>query len=173
MRRCFRHDWPLHFVLLLTNWLPDNTVFLRIRGALARHFLGSCGPNLRLGRNITFYNPSKIHLGRDVYIAIGTWFMAGGEITVGDEVLFGPYCVLVSSSHQRKGRSFRFGAPERLPIQIASGSWLAAHVTVTGGTSIGEGSLVAANSVVTKDVPPDRVVAGLPARELRSFPDSD
>jgi hypothetical protein len=59
----------LHFVLLVTNWLPDNVVFLRFRGFLAGFFLNGSCKNLRLGRNVTFYNPSKIFISDNVYIA--------------------------------------------------------------------------------------------------------
>lgn len=111
LQRLIRHDWPVHFFLLLTNWLPDNTVFLRLRGLLISPFLGACGRNLRLGRNVTLYNPSRIYFGNDVYAAFGCWFMAGGNIRVEDEVLLGPYCVIASSTHSRASGSFRFAPP--------------------------------------------------------------
>jgi acetyltransferase-like isoleucine patch superfamily enzyme len=169
LHRLLRYDWPAHFVLLLTNWLPDNVPFLGLRGALLRPFLGSCGRNLRVGRNVTFYNPSELRLGRDVYIACGTWFMAGAAIEVGDEVLFGPYCVIVSSEHGREGRSFRFGKGRTAPIIIGNGCWLAAHVTVTAGVTIGSGCLVAAGAVASSSVPDDTMAGGVPARVIRSL----
>lgn len=169
LKRLLRYDWPLHFVLLLTNWLPDNVIFLRLRGGLARLFLGCCGRNLRLGRNVTFYNPAAIQLGRDVYVAQGTWFMAGETITVGDEVLFGPYCVVVSSNHSRVNGSFRFGPAMREPIKIGRGCWFGAHVTVTAGSSVGDGVLVAANSVVAGVIPGGHLAAGLPARVIKAL----
>lgn len=162
--RLLLHDLPLHIVLILTNWLPDNTPFLRLRGTLARPFFNSCGRNLRLGRNVTFYNPSQIQLGNDIYIAQGGWFMAGGRIEIDSEVMFGPYCVIVSSDHTRQNRSFRFGPPSLAPVRIGAGSWLAAHVTVTAGSSIGSGTLVAANSVVRGHIPCGVIAAGAPAR---------
>jgi maltose O-acetyltransferase len=166
--RLLRYDLPLHFALLFTNWLPDNVLFLRFRGALVRPFLGRCGSNLRLGRNVTFYNPSRISIGQDVYVAQGTWFMAGDMIEVGNEVLFGPYCVIVSSNHTRKNRSFRYGSSQHEPINIGDGSWLAAHVTVTAGSTIGAGCLIGANSVVRGSIPDDAIAAGTPAKVLRS-----
>lgn len=169
--RNLRYDWPLHFVLLLTNWLPDNVLFLRLRGWLARPFLGSCGANFRLGRNNTFYNPAAIHIGRDVYIAHGCWFMGGAQIQVGDEVLFGPYCVVVSSNHTRLDGSFRYGEPDKLPISIGRGCWVAAHVTITGGSRIGDGALIAAGAVVAGEFPPDAMIGGVPARVLKGVED--
>ena len=165
--RLLRYDWPLHFVLLLTNWLPDNVIFLQLRGALARLFLGSCGQNLRLGRNITFYNPSKITFGKDVYVAYGCWFMAGAQIAIGDEVLIGPYCVIVSSNHQQEGSSFRFGNSTQKPIQIGFGSWLGSHVTVTAGTIVGRSCQVAANAVLTDEYPDNVLLGGVPARIIK------
>ena len=167
--RNLRYDWPLHFVLFSTNWLPDNVIFLRLRGTLSRPFLGSCGTNLRLGRCITFYNPASIHIGRDTYIAHGCWFLAGGQIKVGNEVMFGPYCVVVSSNHTRLNGSFRFGQPEKLPISIGCGSWVASHVSITAGSNIGKGVLVAAGAVVTGEIPPNMVIGGVPARVLEEI----
>lgn len=168
-QRLLRYDWPLHFILFLTNLLPDNVAILRLRGALARHFLGSCGPNLRIGRNITFYNPSNIHLGRDIYIAYGCWLNAGEKIIVEDEVIFGPYCVVSSTNHTRLRGSFRYGPPKLSPIKIGHGSWLAAHVTVTAGSDIGHGSCIAAGAVVTGKIPPGVLAGGIPARVIKEI----
>lgn len=169
--RLVRYDLPLHFVLVFTNWLPDNVIFLRLRGWLASHFLGECGRNLRLGRSITFYNPLQMKLGNDIYIAYGCWFMAGEVIRIEDEVIFGPYCVTVASDHTRHDLSFRYGSPIRKPIRIGRGTWVAAHVTLTAGTDIGSGSLIAANSVVRGQVPANVLAAGQPARIIRDYGD--
>lgn len=169
--RLCRYDWPLHFVLLLTNWLPDNVACLRLRGGLARRFLGACGTNLWLGRNITFYNPSGTVFGSNIYVAYGCWFMAGERITVEDEVIFGPYCVIVSSNHTRSAFSFRFGKPQQLPIRVGRGTWVAAHVTLTAGSSVGSGSLIGANSVVRGEIPDNVLAAGVPARVMKKYGD--
>jgi acetyltransferase-like isoleucine patch superfamily enzyme len=165
--RLIRYDFPLHFVLKLTNWLPDNVKFIRLRGKLARPFFKSCGARLGLGRNITFYDPSNIDIGNDVYIAYGCWFNGSGGISIGDEVLFGPYGVIVTSNHTLLNKSYRFGLPTKAPISIAKGAWIAAHVTILAGTEIEEGALVAANSLVNKKVEELTVVGGVPAKKIR------
>jgi len=167
--RLVRYDWPMHFVLLLTNWLPDNVIFLRLRGWLASHFLGSCGKNLRLGRNITFYNPSQISIGSDVYVAYGCWFMADEQIVLEDEVILGPYCVVVSAEHGRDNNSFRHGKHKAIPTGIRRGVWLGSHVTITAGAMVGEGALIAANAVVTGEIPPNVLAAGQPATVVKHF----
>lgn len=159
-------DWPLHLVLLITNWLPDNVPFLRLRGWLARPFLGRCGPGLRLGRNVVLYNPSQLFIGDDVYLAYGTWIAAVAPIHIESQVLVGPYCVLASSDHVRTGASFATPSMRSAPIRVGSGSWLASHVVITAGVTVGPSSLAGAGAVLTKDVPPGATVGGVPARNL-------
>jgi maltose O-acetyltransferase len=171
--RLLRHDWPAHFILLFLNWLPDNVPFLALRGACLRPFLGSCGNRLRIGRNVSFYNPSQVFLGNDVYIAYGCWFMAGEAIRVGNEVIFGPYGVVVSSEHIWDCGSFRHGQPKQAPISIGDGCWLAAGVTVTAGVTLGRGCLAAAGAVVTISFPAGDVIGGIPAKRIKSHPTAD
>lgn len=165
LHRLLRYDLPLHFVLALTNLLPDNTPFLMLRGRLVGLFLGSCGDDLQLGRNVVFYNPSQIHLGKHVYLAYGCVLLAIDEISLGDEVMLGPYVVISSGNHQRLAGSYRFGEAETLPIEIGAGTWVGAQVTVMPGASIGHGSLIASNAAVTRGVyPPNAFIAGVPAQ---------
>ncbi len=167
--RLVRYDWPLHFLLMFTNWMPDNIFILRFRGAIVRPFFKKCGKNLLLGRNVTFYNCSNISIGTNVAIAIGNWFMASNSITLEDEVTIGPYCVFVDATHSRgETGSFRFGKDSNAPIVIGNGTWIAAHVVISAGVSVGCKSLIVANAVVIKSVPEWAIVAGNPAKVLRS-----
>ena len=168
-KRLLRHDLPLHFVLLFTNWLPDNVFFIRLRGRLASPFFKSCGERLGIGRNVTFYNPSKISIGHDVYIAQGCWFSANESITIEDEVLFGPYNIIASSNHTHFKGSFRFGAPQKKPITFKKGCWMGGHCTSTAGSVIGEGTVVSANSVVKGVLDHHAIYAGHPALLIRKI----
>lgn len=164
-----RYSLPLHFVLFLTNWLPDNICFLRFRGWLVHFFLRKCGTNLRVGRNVTFYNPSSIYIGNDVCIALGCWFSADEKIVIEDEVLIGPYNVFASSNHSRNGGGYRYGHPIRKPIILKKGCWIGAHCTITAGTTIGTGVCVAANSFVNKELKDNCLYAGNPAKCIKEL----
>lgn len=163
MKKNLRYLWPLHFVLLLTNWLPDNIVFIRLRGFLASFFFKKCGKNLRLGRNITFYKPYSMELGDNIYIAYGAWL--NGEVIVGSNVMFGPYCMLASSNHTFKNGSFRYGGnDDKGTIIIGSGSWVGGMCSILAGASIGKNSLLASNSVLNTSMEEGSIYGGTPAK---------
>lgn len=104
-----------------------------------------------------------------------------GPITVGDNVLFGPNCTLAAPLHplcpEQRTQTRPDGSvwqPEySRPIVIGNDCWLAANVTVCGGVTIGEGCVIAAGSVVTRDIPAHSLAAGVPCRVLRSITDQD
>jgi len=159
-----RYDWPLHLVMLLTSWFPNNVAFFYLRGMLSRPFFGSCGTNLRLGRNITFYNASSIHFGSNIYVALGGVFLALGDIIIGDEVIFGPYVVLSAANHTKYQGSYRYGPVTKPPIKIGFGTWIGAHTTVLGGATIGRGCVIGSNAAVTRgNIPDNSFAAGVPA----------
>lgn len=168
--RLLRFDLPLHFMLLFTNWLPDNVLFLRIRGVLIRPFFGKCGIDLRVGRNVQFHNPELINLGDHVFIAYGCSIMATSLIRIENEVMLSPYCVIISGNHTSMNGSYRYGPPKVAPIVVGKGSWIASHVVVTAGCTIGENSLIAANAVVTDDIPANVIAGGIPAKIINKNP---
>jgi len=167
MWRIIRYDYPLHFILALTNWLPDNVFFIRLRGKMARPFFKKCGKNLGIGRNVTFYNPSKIEIGKSVYIAYGCWFLGAGRLVIDDEVMFGPYVVTTPSNHTKLKQSYRYGVPKKGEIYIGKGSWVGAHSTIVLGARMGVGSLLAANSVLNSNVEDGAIYGGVPARFIK------
>lgn len=110
-------------------------------------------------------------IGHDVYIAdellIAEELEDRGNLTLGDRVSIAPRVTLVLSSHPNDSRIRPFAPVKRAPIVIEADVWLGAGVVVLPGVRIGRGAIVGANSVVTKDVPPLHVVAGLPAKTVR------
>ncbi len=169
MWRLLRYDLPLHFVLWLTNWLPDNVIFINMRGRLASPFFKKCGRKIGIGRNVTFYNPSEIVIGDFVYIAYGCWFLGSGSLIIEDEVMFGPYVVISPGNHTKVNGSFRNGPAESKFVRIGAGSWIGAHVTIVVGAEVGKGCLIAANSVLNKKVEDDSLYGGVPAKFIKKI----
>ncbi len=109
----------------------------------------------------------KTTFGRDCFVNFGCTFLALGGITIEDDVFIGPHCVLATEYHPENPES-RHSLLTK-PIVVKRNAWLGANVTVLAGVTIGENAIVAAGSVVTKDVPDNMVVAGSPARMIREI----
>jgi acetyltransferase-like isoleucine patch superfamily enzyme len=107
----------------------------------------------------------NIRVGRNVFINHACEFMDRGGITLEDDVLIGPKVNLVTISHPLDPTTRR--STYCAPIVIKKGAWLGAAVAVMPGVTIGENAVVAANAVVTRDVPDNAVVAGVPARVVK------
>ena len=107
-------------------------------------------------------------VGRNVFINQNCTFYDLGGIDIGEEVMIGPNVSLITSGHPIQPSQRRSGVVAK-PIVIERNVWIAAGATVIGGVTIGENSVVAAGSVVTRDVPPNTLVGGNPARIIRSI----
>lgn len=167
-----RYGVPIWFVMLLCSVLPDVSPSIRLRGWLVSIFLPNRPKGLTLGRDVTLLSVNRLFIGDSVYLAKGCWINAIGLIHIEDEVMLAPYTVMSSNNHGFKDGSVKRGGAHPSPIRIGFGTWLAAHVVVGAGVSVGKGNLVAANSVVTKDTPDDVVVAGVPAVVLKKRVDN-
>jgi len=93
-----------------------------------------------------------------------------GEITLGNDVIIGPNTVLRAADHafDRSDLPIKEQGHSNGVIRIEDNVWLGANVVVTKDVRIGRGAVVGAGSVVTRDVPPDTVVGGVPARPIRT-----
>lgn len=167
-----RYDIPIWIVTILTNWLPDNRMTIRLRGSLFKPFICKCGKNFEIAKWVQLKSTHRLVVGDNVYIASGVWINAMGGMTIEDEVVLGPYVVISTGTHQFKDNSVRFGGTVMKPVTIGRGTWLAAHVVVAAGVKIGSGVLVAGNAAVVKDVPDNVVVGGVPAQILGERKDS-
>jgi acetyltransferase-like isoleucine patch superfamily enzyme len=107
----------------------------------------------------------NIRVGRNVFINHACELMDRGGITIGDDVLIGPKVNLVTINHPIDPNTRR--STYCAPIVIKKGAWLGAAVSVMPGVTIGENAVVAANAVVTKDVPDNSIVGGIPARIIK------
>ncbi len=108
----------------------------------------------------------NMHLAKNVLINLGCRFQDTGGITIGDGTLIGHGSTLTTLNHAIDPARRADMTPS--PIIIGRNVWLGAGVTVVPGVTIGNGAIVGAGSVVTKDVPADTVVAGVPARTIRT-----
>lgn len=127
----------------------------------------------QMGSNSTILVPFYInigqftHIGKNVFINHACSFLDIGGITIEDDVLIGPKVNLITEGHplnpsERKALTVK-------PIVIKRNAWIGAAVTILPGVTVGENSVVAAGAVVTKDVPANTVVAGVPAKVIKTI----
>lgn len=117
-----------------------------------------------------FYTEHGLHIrvGRNVFINQNCTLMDMGGIELGDETMLGPGVKLITGGHGLLP-SKRKTHITIAPLKIGRNVWLGAGATVLQGVSVGDDSVVAAGAVVTKDVPANVLVAGVPARVVREL----
>ena len=110
----------------------------------------------------------RIVIGDGVHLGEASMITAGACVEIGSGVIIGPHTIIVDTDHRFEdpGRPIREQGLRSAPIRIEDDAWLASHVTVVGGVTIGRGAVVGAGSVVTRDVPALTVAAGVPARVI-------
>lgn len=108
-----------------------------------------------------------LQIGKNIFINFNCIFLALGGIIIEDNVLIGPDVKLLSEGHALSPRERQSLIPGK--IHIKKNAWIGAGATVLPGISIGENAVVAAGAVVTKDVQANTIVAGIPARKIKSI----
>jgi maltose O-acetyltransferase len=105
-------------------------------------------------------------LGQRVFINTGATVVANHSITLGDDCLIADFVAIFDTDfHQLEpSRPIRFA-----PVRLCANVWVGRSATILPGVTIGDHAVVAAGSLVTKDVPPRTLVAGVPARPIRTL----
>ena len=172
---------------LVTNEFEAFHPVVSINRLIARSVPAYCGYRLRTailrigGWNIDrtalfadvphWSGPGKVRrrlsIGPDCWINVGCRFDLSDDITIGSGVAIGHDVMIMTSTHQLGGHERRAGELTTAPVTIEQGAWIGARAVILPGRTIGSGAVVAAGAVVTRDVPPDVIVGGVPARELR------
>ncbi len=154
--------------------------------ALRAEILSELLPNR--GKDTFVQGPVQIDYG--LYTTIGErcflnynfTLLDSCPVTIGDDVFFGPNCSLVTALHPLLTRERRlyfredgsmYDTEYAAPITIQNGCWLATGVTVCGGVTIGENSVIGAGSVVTRDIPANVFAAGVPCKVIRPITEED
>lgn len=108
-----------------------------------------------------------ISIGSNVFINHACSFLDMGGITIEDDVLIGPKVNLITENHPISPESRK--ALETKPIHIKKNAWIGANATILPGVTIGSNAIVAAGAVVSKDVPDNAIVAGVPAKIIKTI----
>ncbi|EGQ8040212.1 acyltransferase [Vibrio diabolicus] len=159
-----------HFFWLLCEiTLPNLHACNLIRGKVLGIFFKKVGSNFAIARSCTLIMTRNIEVGDDVYLAHGVWINGVGGLKFSNGVIVSPKVIIASAKHVYRDGSVRLKESVNKKITIGSGVWVCSNSTVTMGVSIGDGSVIAANSSVISDVEPYCLYAGVPAKKIKSI----
>jgi len=155
--------------------IGDNVIFEP--GVLVFHPENiELGSNIYIGHNTMLkgYCRNTLSVGDNTWIGQGCFLHSGGGITIGNCVGLGPFVKIMSTLHVEEGRDvpILFARTADRPVAIEDGSNIGMGAIIRPGVRIGRGCQVGAGAVVTKDTPPYSIVAGVPARLVRTRSES-
>ena len=105
----------------------------------------------------------------DYFVNINNYFMDGATIEIGNNVFIGPSCGFYTANHPLDYTRRNQGLEKALPIKVGDNCWFGANVSVMPGVTIGAGCVIAAGAVVTKDMPENSLIAGVPAKVIKTI----
>jgi maltose O-acetyltransferase len=156
-------------VLDRTAWVSGGMSFV-LPLSWRRGLLRLAG--LRIGAQVTGlkqceFQCNQVSIGDGSFVNVGCQFEGFGRIDIGRDVFLGPQVMILTSTHEidENGQAARM--PVAKPVRVGDRCWLGARVTVLPGVTIGEGTIIGAGAVVTRDCKPGAVYVGVPARQLR------
>jgi maltose O-acetyltransferase len=158
----------LFLMALLPRYMGGGlrSSFLRMAGFKIGSKTRIWGTPTIVGVNDIYKN---LEIGHNCMIGINTYFDLASSITIKDHTTLGPEIMFITGTHEIGGSEKRAGTLNPKPITIGKGVWIGARATILPGVNIGEGAVIAAGAVVTKDIPSNTMVAGSPAMVKRNF----
>lgn len=164
-------SWLILYYLFARH-LPASGRYTRsckhLRGWICRHLFKYAGKNINIQHGVSFGDGSQIEIGD--YSDIGVDCRIYGPVKIGDNVMMGPEAMVFSINH----RFDRFDVPMRKqgdskpePVTIGDDVWIGARVIILPGVEIGNGAVIGAGAIVTKDLPCYAIACGNPAKVVK------
>ncbi len=190
MKEDLRPYWVKKYWHKFRHWYVERYLRPQFASLGAQHTFMKPWYCIVSGDNIHMGNAPTVVADPDNYVRIGVWGREQGQgmIVIGDAVMISPGTRISASDEIRIGNGCMFANsayvtdsdwhgiynrverdPDPKPVHLKDNVWVGDHATVLKGVTIGENSVVAAGAVVTKDVPPNVVVAGNPAKVVKEL----
>ncbi|MDE6100824.1 MAG: galactoside O-acetyltransferase [Paramuribaculum sp.] len=142
--------------------MPGTTEY----ASLMHRIFPSMGDESIVSAPLTAIRPHMVKIGKNVVVMPGCLMMSAGGITIDDGAMIAANVQLISNNHDLYERQIITCRP----VHIGKNAWIGAGATILPGVTIGDNAVVGAASVVTKNVDPDTIVAGNPAKFIKRIP---
>ena len=153
---------------LTAQWLPHHLACARVlRRLWARGIAKKVGKNVNIEKGAHF-TPDLV-VGDNSGVGIDAEM--NGPITIGKDVMMGPEVIVYTSSHAHSRTDISMmkqGFEEPRPVTIGNDVWIGRRAMIMPGVTIGDGCIIAAGAVVTRSTPPYTIIAGVPAKVVKS-----
>lgn len=148
-------------IFRFNNTMPGTTEYQE----LMHRIFPTMGENSRVGTPMTAVRPHMVKIGKNVVVMPGCLMMSAGGITIDDGAMIAANVQLISNNHDLYERQ----VITCKPVHIGKNAWIGAGATILPGVTVGDNAVVGVASVVTKDVAPWTIVAGNPAKLIKTI----
>lgn len=164
---------PLFFRLYIWDLISffEGYISLGLRYLILRTSAKEAGQNIFIGKHVTIKNIKKLSIGTNVSIHSFSYIDALGDIIIGNDVSIAHHVSILSFNHSWDNSCLpiKYNPIEMKPVIINDDVWIGCGVRIMPGVTIGSRCVVAAGSIVTKNVPPGSLVAGSPAKVIKKI----
>jgi len=158
----------VHIINLISNVIGNDFISCLIRKNLLQ-LLGSKFGSGTVIRGGSYFYGGELVTGVKCQINRGCYFDFTGQITLEDNVVVGHGVTFITTEHKIQDSARRAGPVYGCPILVKDGAWIGANSTILPGITIGKGAIIGAGAVVTKDVPNNVIVGGVPAKIIKAL----
>lgn len=151
----------------ICSFIPGESGWLIRRFIYKKRIIS--GDNVAIDEHVCIKYPERLSIGNNSYIGRNSMIQASGFLEIGNDVIIGPYVKIWSSDHifDRLDIAIHLQGHSFAKVIIGNDVWIGTNTVILKGISIGDGAVVAAGSLVNKDVPKYAVVAGNPAKVIK------
>ncbi len=158
-------------ILFRLNQLPPDEG--AERAELIRKLMGRIGKSIVFDGAVHCDYGFNIEIGDNFYANVNLIILDGAKVTIGNNVFIAPNVGIYTAGHPLDARRRNIGLEYALPVTIGNDVWIGGGVSIMPGVTIGDGAVIGGGAVVTRDIPPNVVAAGNPARVIRAITDKD
>lgn len=164
---------PMKFRLFIFEIVSVTNlkIFVGFRYIVLKSIIHRMGDNVYIGKNTTIKNPQNIAIGSNVSIHDFSYIEGHGGLYIGNNVSIANSTIIISSDHTwfDKDKPIKYNPIMKKPIVIKDDVWIAAGVRILGNVTIGERSVIGAGAVVNKDISPNSLNVGVPAKKIKEI----